>query len=397
MIDHFIKHGVVMPNPAAVFIGSDVKPWAIASGVILHPGARIEGAHTSIGPGCVIGSEGPATVVNCQLARKVTLGSGFFDASVFLDGSSMGGGAHVRPGCLIEEQASGAHTVGLKQTVLLPYVTLGSLINFCDCLMAGGTSRTNHSEVGSSYIHFNYTPHQEKATASLIGDVPRGVLLNQPPVFLGGQGGLVGPAMVAFGTVIPAGQIIRKDVASPHQLIIEHAPPPGAMEYHPAVYGKISRIVRNNLHYIGNIRALRVWYVAVRASFMRADPFDHAAHQGALLVLDMVLAERIKRLDELAGKMPASIELLARKHDERSQACLREQQKLQKNWPGIKEGLLAGSAVPAKAADALSGLANAAAPAGDYLKWVAALGQESQAQISRTLDTVVSATTSLWA
>ena len=110
----------------------------------------------------------------------------------------MGSGAHVRTGTLLEEQAGAAHTVGFKQTIFLPFVTAGSLINFCDCLMAGGTSRKNHSEIGSSYIHFNFTPRQDKATASLIGDVPRGVMLDQAPIFLGGQGGLVGPVLLDF-------------------------------------------------------------------------------------------------------------------------------------------------------------------------------------------------------
>jgi hypothetical protein len=43
-------------------------------------------------------------------------------------------------------------------------------------------NRKDHSEVGSSYIHFNYTPNQDKASASLLGDVPRGVMLREPPM-----------------------------------------------------------------------------------------------------------------------------------------------------------------------------------------------------------------------
>ena len=59
---------------------------------------------------------------------------------------------------------------------VLAFVTIGSLVNFCDLLMAGGSSRQDHSEVGSGYIHFNFTPwgaRGDKATPSLIGDVPR--------------------------------------------------------------------------------------------------------------------------------------------------------------------------------------------------------------------------------
>jgi bifunctional UDP-N-acetylglucosamine pyrophosphorylase/glucosamine-1-phosphate N-acetyltransferase len=93
-----------------------------------------------------------------------------------------------------------------------PFATLGSLINFCDCLLAGGTSRKDHSEVGSSYIHFNFTATGDKVTPSLFGDVPRGVMLNQPPIFLGGQGGSVGPIRVGFGNVVSAGTVLRKDV-----------------------------------------------------------------------------------------------------------------------------------------------------------------------------------------
>ena len=125
----------------------------------------------------------------------------------------------MREGCLLEEEAGGAHCVGLKQTILFPFVTLGSLINFCDCLMAGGTSRQDHSEVGSSYIHFNYTPDGDKTTASLFGDVPRGVMLDQPPIFLGGQGGAVGPVRVGFGTVVTAGSVLRGDVLEDGKLV----------------------------------------------------------------------------------------------------------------------------------------------------------------------------------
>ncbi|MEI8206476.1 MAG: hypothetical protein WCG03_06320 [Kiritimatiellales bacterium] len=273
----------------------------ISRDAVIHPGCRITGS--SIGPGCVIGTEAPVTIENCQLGRGVKLKGGYFSGAVFLDGANMGSGAHVREGTILEEEASGAHTVGLKQTVLLPFVTLGSLINFCDILMAGGTSRKDHSEVGSSYIHFNYTPNQDKATASLVGDVSRGVLLNQKPIFLGGQGGLVGPARIAYGCVIAAGGICRKDVLAENQLHILAAPVEKTVLFEPGVYKNIDRIVKNNLIYIGNIRALKAWYENVRVLFIR-DEFDRACHEGALDNLDLILKERFQRLEQLAEKVP---------------------------------------------------------------------------------------------
>ncbi len=297
--EEWLKKGVEIAN--------DVDLVRIATNASISPGCRIAGSKTSIGPGSAIGAEAPVVLENCQLGRKVELKGGYFSGAVFFDGSSMGSGAHVRAGTILEEEASGAHAVGLKQTLLMPFATLGSLINFCDVLMAGGTSRKNHGEVGSSYVHFNYTPHQDKATASLLGDVPRGVFLDQNPIFLGGQGGLVGPANMAYGTVVAAGGICRKDISDENQLHIPAPPEPVTRPYESGVYRKIDRIVGNNLRYIGNLVALKEWYRHVRQTFMCRDTFDRACCEGGLRNLELVLAERIKRLGELAQNMEKSI------------------------------------------------------------------------------------------
>ena len=193
-IVRLMERGVSVLAPATVDIGDDVDLSRIsARDVVIYPGCRIYGARTVVSAGSRLGAEAPVTIEDCYLGPRVELKGGYLRRSVFLEKAGMGLGAQIREGCLLEEEASGAHCVGLKQTILLPFVTLGSLINFCDCLMAGGTSRADHSEVGSSYIHFNYTPDGDKCTPSLFGDVPRGVMLDQPAIFLGGQGGAAGP------------------------------------------------------------------------------------------------------------------------------------------------------------------------------------------------------------
>lgn len=320
-----------------VFLGDEVDPLRIADDAMIHPGCRINGTSTSIGPGSEIGAEAPATLTDCQLGRDVKLAGGYFSGAVFFDGANMGSGAHVRAGTILEEEANGAHTVGLKQTILLPFVTLGSLINFCDILMAGGTSRKDHSEVGSSYIHFNFTPHQDKATASLVGDVPHGVLLDQKPIFLGGQGGLIGPARVAYGSVIAAGGVCRKDQLEEDQLHVAAALRSTTRPYEMGVYGKIEKIVKNNLLYIGNILALREWYRNVRSVILCRDEFDKACLEGGLKNLDLVLGERVKRLGDLANKMEYSIEWL--KGNGGAPAVIEEQQEFQDAWPEILAGI----------------------------------------------------------
>jgi bifunctional UDP-N-acetylglucosamine pyrophosphorylase/glucosamine-1-phosphate N-acetyltransferase len=344
-VEALLRRGVVMPCPASVEVGAEVEPERIAPGVVIHTGCKILGARTSIGPGSELGAEAPATVEDCQLGQKVALKGGYFSGATFLDGASMGSGAHVRAGTLLEEEAGGAHAVGLKQTLLLPFVTAGSLINFCDALMAGGTSRKNHSEIGSSYIHFNYTPHQDKATPSLIGDVPGGVMLDRAPVFLGGQGGLVGPVRIAFGTVIPAGQICRKDITDEHRLYTARPAPDASRGFRVGAYRAIGRIVANNLIYIGNVRALKLWYGFVRKRTMTADPFSRACYEGALERLDAVLDERIRCLGELSEMMVRSLEYASKEGDLALPPVLAAQQRaLIDRWPEMKPRLLAGPA-----------------------------------------------------
>jgi len=296
IVEILIKKGVTFTDPDNVHIDSTVNPDRISGEqTIIYPGCRLYGESTLILRKAKLGFEGPVTVENCQIGPGVQLKGGFFKDAVFLKDASMGSCAHVREGTILEEQAGGAHSVGLKQTILLPFVTLGSLINFCDCLMAGGTSRRNHSEVGSSYIHFNYTPNQDKATASLIGDVPRGVMLNQQPVFLGGQGGLVGPCRLAFGTVVAAGSICRRDELRPGRLIVENVRSSVNIPFKTGRYTGTDRIVTNNVVYIANLWALMQWYVHIRSLFV-SDDFPDTLLAGLKEKLQRGILERTKRL-----------------------------------------------------------------------------------------------------
>ncbi|MGM0385034.1 MAG: UDP-N-acetylglucosamine pyrophosphorylase, partial [Actinomycetota bacterium] len=297
-----IAKGVSIPNPLSLDVGLEVDIGRISGdGVTLHAGCRIRGAETVISAGVNLGAEGPVTLDNCRLGPDVQLKGGSFSGSVFLEKANMGLGAQVREGTLLEEEAGGAHCVGLKQTILLPFVTLGSLINFCDCLMAGGTSRKDHSEVGSSYIHFNFTPDGTKATPSLFGDVPRGVMLRERPIFLGGQGGAVGPVVTGFGTVIGAGSVLRDDVLDDGQFVI--APPAAGVTRPMAVHThrKLRRVVEKNLDYIANLVALDAWYTHVRHPFFAAQELGPLVYEGALAVLASARRERVTRLTAMVA------------------------------------------------------------------------------------------------
>ncbi len=333
-----LARGVQLKCPATIELDPALQPERIAPGVVVHAGCRLRGAETSIGPGCVLGAEAPVTLDNCQLGADVQLHGGFFSGATFLDGVQMGSAAHVRPGTLLEEHVTAGHAVGFKQTLLMPYVTTGSLINFCDILMAGGSGSATHSEVGSSYVHFNFTPHRDKATASLVGDVPRGVFLDQPPIFLGGQGGLVGPVRIGYGTLIPAGQIWRKDAEAGGQVLwaAASANPTGPMPCQMEMYRDLRRVVRNNLIYLGNLRAWQAWYRTIRARHLAGDPFQTACLRGAQRQLASAVDERLKRLSELADKMEKSATLLRAQPDGAvREEWIKQQDDFRQRWPDL--------------------------------------------------------------
>src|SRR5262249_18517392 len=159
------------------------------------------------------------------------------------------------------------------------------------------TSRQDHSEVGSGFIHFNFTPwgsRGDKATASLIGDAVHGVLLRSPRIFLGGAGGMVGPLRVGYGSVVGAGGILRRALGEGRLVISDtrkaDVPVPRVV-VDAAIEDKLGR----NVEYAAHLIALREWYRSVRRS--RASQVEkRVVLDEALTTLGLAIDERIARL-----------------------------------------------------------------------------------------------------
>jgi UDP-N-acetylglucosamine/UDP-N-acetylgalactosamine diphosphorylase len=175
-------------------------------------------------------------------------------------------------------------------------VVLGSLINFCDCLLAGGTSRKHHSEVGSGFIHFNFSPRGDKATPSMFGDVPRGVMLDQAPIFLGGLAGVVGPSRIGYGSVLAAGGVYRADYEE-DLLVLGERRRDGSTAFRPRALGAIRAKVGKNVLYLGELAALWAWYRHVRPRLAGADPLAQAVMAAGLAMVEANIDERLKQMD----------------------------------------------------------------------------------------------------
>ncbi len=323
IIKVLIKKGVRIPNPDSVYISEDVDPDRISGeNVTIYTGSKIMGENTLIMRGSQIGYEAPVSLENTLLGENTKLKGGFFKEAVFAGDNSFGSGAQVREGTIFEEESNAAHTVGLKQTILFPFVTLGSLINLCDCFMAGGTSRKDHSEVGSSFIHFNYTPNQDKATPSMMGNVHQGVMLKSKSIFLGGQGGLVGPVRIGYGCITAAGSIIRKNELNNDRVLFGGSFKDVSLPRQFYVYKNVPHIFNNNIYYIAGLISLKAWYRNIRPLFAY-DDFSRGLIKGMQDNLDLCIKERIYRLKIFCEKLNLSKEiLLSKTKDKKSTAIL---------------------------------------------------------------------------
>ncbi len=331
-IDLLIDKGVTIPNPSAIFIADDIDPERISGErVTLHSGTKLMGKDTLIMSDTVLGFESPVTLDNVFVGKGTRLNGGFFQNCVFAGNNTFGSGAHVRGGTILEEGSNAAHTVGLKQTILFPFVTLGSLINFCDCMMAGGTSRKDHSEVGSSFIHFNYTPNQDKATPSMFGNVYEGVMLKSRPIFLGGQGGVVGPCRLPFGSVTAAGTIWRKDIIEPDRLLFGGAIREAVLAKKVGVYSNIGRVFKNNILYIAALVSLMSWYLYIRPHFVNGSSSQNLLI-GMQNTLKTAIDERINRLDDFVKRLYTSREILLSGNREKVTPVVQEHDAVIKEW-----------------------------------------------------------------
>ena len=302
-LDLLANQGVVILDRRQTYLDEMIDVSRISPGAVLFPGTRLLGAQTFIGPAAKIGTEGPAVLDNAILGENTEIASGYVSGAVLLRGARLGANAHVRPGTLLEEEASTAHAVGLKHSILMSFVTMGSLINFCDALISGGTSRRDHTEVGSGFIHFNFTPRGksgDKATPSLVGDVVHGVFLRQARIFLGGLSAMVGPQKVGFGSLTVAGQVVREEV--PANRIVGHAPRSIDQDIQ-VLSSSPTRIHRLNMAYIGQLAALQTWYRQVRLARIPCDvSYEHVrlVTQAGVEVLSQCIDERADRLRQFS-------------------------------------------------------------------------------------------------
>ncbi len=227
-VEKLIANGISILVPESVIVGEEVKPENLEAGVVIGPGTKILGKETMIGAGTEI--QGAAIIKNSLIGRNCSLAAGEYADSVLLDGCSTVGWARVRGHSAWEEGSNSAHNCDTKTTVLGYKITLGSLINFCNVLMLGGTSPRLEvgAEVGSGTISFNFLPFGPTVGAlikpsTVVGSMESPFLVcDGAPTryaFVGGHCSIIAPVVIGLGSVVAAKSRINPGVYGDDKLI----------------------------------------------------------------------------------------------------------------------------------------------------------------------------------
>ena len=325
-IESLQRRGVDVWGPERVYVSTDVSLDAIEATAVIRQ-ATLSGKDLRIAAGAVIGTSGHAEVSDCQIGPDAELGAGLYQGATLLNGVKVRGFAEIRPGTLLEEEVDVAHSVALKNTTFTACCVAGSLINFCDLFLSGGTSRKDHTEIGSGAIHYNFDPRGDK-WGSLLGSI-RGVLLRSDPVFIGGMCGLVGPVEVGLGAVTAAGSTIRRDV--PANTLVSTADRAASIpSFDRMAYGSLRRQFRVTAKLVATLRALEAWYELVRLP--HAPGRERHLYEFALRRVGVQAQERIDRLAKIVAKLEAG----ARASSAWIQA---EHRQLVQAWPNLRSTL----------------------------------------------------------
>ena len=309
-----------------MYVSTDVSLAAIEPTAVIRQ-ATLSGKDLSIAAGAVIGTSGHAEVSDCQIGPNVELGAGLYQGATLLNGVKVRGFAEIRPGTLLEEEVDIAHSVALKNTTFTACCVAGSLINFCDLFLTGGTSRKDHTEIGSGAIHYNFDPRGDK-WGSLLGSI-RGVLLRSDPVFIGGTCGLIGPLEVGLGAVTAANCTIRRDVPA-NTLVATADRAVSIPNFDRTAYGSLRRQFRVTAKLVATLRALGAWY-----EFVRLPNTPLGERHLCEFALKRVGDQAQERIDRLA-KIVAKLEVGAPAASAGIQA---EHRQLVREWPDLQNTL----------------------------------------------------------
>jgi bifunctional UDP-N-acetylglucosamine pyrophosphorylase / glucosamine-1-phosphate N-acetyltransferase len=196
----WMLEGVTLPDPATVFIGTDV---VIGRDSIVYPNVRLEGK-TTLGEGCSVypGSRIVDSTLGSNIAIKDCC---VIEDSRIEDRASVGPFAHLRPGTVLGAGSRIGNFVEVKKSV----IGEGSKANHLAYL--GDATIGRNVNVGAGVITCNYDGYKKHQT------------IIEDGVFVGSDAQLVAPVRIGRDALVAAGATVTHDVPA-EALVISRVP-----------------------------------------------------------------------------------------------------------------------------------------------------------------------------
>jgi bifunctional UDP-N-acetylglucosamine pyrophosphorylase/glucosamine-1-phosphate N-acetyltransferase len=211
---YWMQEGVTILQPETVRIEKGIK---IGRDTVIHPGWFLEG-NITVGENCQIG---PYTrIIDSTVGNDVQIRLSFLIDQAQIDNKAkIGPFAHLRPGSVIQTEATVGNFVEVKKS------TVGKGAKVCHLSYIGDAEVGENANVGAGTITCNYDGKTKHKTVI------------EKEAFVGSGSQLVAPVTVGENAVVGAGATIRKDVP-PNTLAYSEHPQKNVKDWKESKEGK---------------------------------------------------------------------------------------------------------------------------------------------------------------
>lgn len=201
--DAAMASGATLVDPATVYLDTGVQ---LGQDVTVHPNTHIRGA-TKVARGASLGPN--AQLRDADVGPDVLVASAVVEGSVLGPRVNVGPYSHVRPGCVLEEDAYVGSHVEIKASRICAGAHVGHFSYIGDAVIGAGAN------IGAGTVTCNFDGRFKHETEIGAG------------AFIGSDSLLIAPVKVGAGAVTGAGAVVNRDVPPGERVVGVPARPLG--------------------------------------------------------------------------------------------------------------------------------------------------------------------------
>lgn len=186
--DAAMAAGATLIDPSAVYLDATVQ---LGQDVTVHPNTHIRGT-TTVARGASLGPN--AQLRDADVGPDVRVASAVVEGSVLGPQVNVGPFSHIRPGCVLEEDAYVGSHVEIKASRICAGAHVGHFSYIGDAVVGAGAN------IGAGTVTCNFDGRLKHETEIGAG------------AFIGSDSLLIAPVKVGAGAVTGAGAVVNRDV-----------------------------------------------------------------------------------------------------------------------------------------------------------------------------------------